>query len=87
MTCSHCVDSVKNSLSKITGISNVNVDLASGKVQYSGDANLNDLNIYGDFAFKGKTCPVILDSPLNCKFIISQAFANTIYDKAEKYLI
>ena len=42
MTCSHCVDSVKNSLSKITGVSNINVDLASGKVQYSGDDNLND---------------------------------------------
>jgi len=36
MTCSHCTDSVKNTLLKLDGIENVNVDLDSGEVIVSG---------------------------------------------------
>ena len=42
MTCSHCVDSVKNSLIKIGGISHVDVDLATGQVQYSSNKDVQD---------------------------------------------
>ena len=42
MTCSHCVDSVKNSLVKIGGISHVDVDLATGRVQYSSNKDVQD---------------------------------------------
>ena len=37
MTCSHCGDSVSNSLKKIKGISNVSVDYESGLAQYSSN--------------------------------------------------
>jgi copper ion binding protein len=37
MSCRHCVASVTESLEKIDGISNVQVDLSSGTVTYDGD--------------------------------------------------
>jgi len=40
MTCSHCVESVKNSLNKIKEISDLVVDLDSGLVQYSSEDDL-----------------------------------------------
>ena len=40
MTCSHCADSVSNSLKKIKGISNVNVDFESGLIQYSSSRDI-----------------------------------------------
>ena len=36
MTCSHCVDSVKKSLSKLKKITQINVELSSGKIEYKG---------------------------------------------------
>ena len=41
MTCSHCGDSVSNSLKKIKGISNVSVDYESGLVQYSSNQDIS----------------------------------------------
>ena len=41
MTCSHCGDSVLNSLKKIKGISNVSVDFESGLVQYSSNQDIS----------------------------------------------
>ena len=38
MTCSHCEESVKKNMLKIRGITNVNIDLSTGKIIYS-DAN------------------------------------------------
>ena len=35
MTCSHCEDSVRKNMLKIDGISNVNIDLSTGKIIYS----------------------------------------------------
>ena len=40
MTCSHCADSVKSSLLKIEGISDVDVYLESGLVKYSSSCNV-----------------------------------------------
>ena len=37
MTCSHCTESVKNTLLKLDGITDVQVDLDSGKVYIGGD--------------------------------------------------
>jgi len=35
MTCSHCEESVKKNLLKISNVSNVNIDLSTGKIVYS----------------------------------------------------
>ena len=37
MTCNHCVATVTDSLNKVNGIDNVEVDLSSGKAFYSGN--------------------------------------------------
>ena len=42
MTCSHCGDSVSNSLKKIKGISNVSVDYESGVAQYSSNKDISN---------------------------------------------
>lgn len=41
MTCSHCVESVTNELKKIKGVSDVSVELESGKVSISSDVQLD----------------------------------------------
>jgi copper chaperone CopZ len=38
MTCGHCVEAVSSELSKIPGISEVDVDLASGTVTVASEA-------------------------------------------------
>ena len=38
MTCGHCVKSVTEEVSKIEGVTRVDVDLASGKVTVESDA-------------------------------------------------
>ena len=35
MTCSHCDESVQKSMLNINGVSNVQIDLSTGKVLYS----------------------------------------------------
>jgi len=42
MTCSHCEESVKKSLLKIKGINDVSTNLSTGKIEYSGNSQLND---------------------------------------------
>lgn len=42
MSCQHCVKAVKNALSQIEGVSSVEVDLATKKVEVEGD-NLQDI--------------------------------------------
>jgi copper chaperone len=37
MTCSHCVDSVKKSLSKLKNIDQIDIELSSGKIEYRGN--------------------------------------------------
>ena len=37
MTCSHCVDSVTDEVSKIPGVTGVQVDLATGRVTVEAD--------------------------------------------------
>ena len=34
MTCNHCVDSIKKTLQKIKGLSDITIDLGSGRVQF-----------------------------------------------------
>lgn len=41
MTCGHCVQSVTEELSKISGVTDVKVELDSGKVDITSDAELN----------------------------------------------
>lgn len=42
MSCQHCVKAVKNALIQIEGVSSVEVDLATKKVEVEGD-NLQDI--------------------------------------------
>ncbi len=42
MTCGHCVKSVTEEVSKIDGVTNVDVDLASGRVTVQSDAPIDD---------------------------------------------
>jgi copper chaperone CopZ len=37
MTCSHCVNAVRSEISAIPGVTEVEVDLAAGKVMISAD--------------------------------------------------
>ena len=42
MTCNHCVDSVKKSLSKINGIENIDINLSDGKLTYSSSSDIGE---------------------------------------------
>ncbi len=46
MTCGHCVSSVTEELKKITGVSEVQVDLETGKVEITSSTDLaqNDIS-------------------------------------------
>lgn len=44
MTCNHCVATVTDSLTKVNGIDNVEVDLSSGKAFYSGNIDKSVIN-------------------------------------------
>lgn len=46
MTCGHCVSSVKAEVSKIDGVSDVDVDLESGKVTITSTADLDDAAVH-----------------------------------------
>lgn len=45
MTCGHCVNSVTEELSKLAGVTEVSVDLDSGKVEITSDADLDQAQI------------------------------------------
>ncbi|MFC5187714.1 heavy-metal-associated domain-containing protein [Actinomadura harenae] len=42
MTCGHCVGSVKQEVGSISGVSDVQVELASGKVTVTSESPLDD---------------------------------------------
>jgi len=42
MTCNHCVDSVKKSLSKINGIENIDINLSDGKLTYNSSSDIGE---------------------------------------------
>lgn len=42
MTCSHCVASVTEEISEIPGVTGVDVDLDSGRVEITSDAPVGD---------------------------------------------
>lgn len=42
MTCEHCVASVTEEVSAIPGVTAVDVDLASGRLEVTSDATLDD---------------------------------------------
>jgi copper chaperone len=42
MTCGHCVDSVKQEVGQIAGVTRVDADLASGQVTVSSDGPVDD---------------------------------------------
>jgi copper chaperone len=39
MTCDHCVNTVTNEVVKVDGVVDVNVDVANGKLEVTGDAD------------------------------------------------
>ncbi|GGK49000.1 copper ion binding protein [Nocardia camponoti] len=45
MTCGHCVSSVAEEIGKIDGVTSVNVDLASGRVEVTADAPIADADV------------------------------------------
>ncbi|MFE3075625.1 heavy-metal-associated domain-containing protein [Nocardia tengchongensis] len=45
MTCGHCVGSVQKEIGKIDGVTGVDVDLASGRVQIESAAPLTDADV------------------------------------------
>jgi copper chaperone len=45
MTCGHCVASVTEEVSKVDGVTNVDVDLASGQVTVTSDGPVDDAAI------------------------------------------
>ena len=42
MTCGHCVSSVTEEVSQLPGVTDVDVDLASGGLTVTGDAEVDD---------------------------------------------
>jgi copper chaperone len=42
MTCGHCVGTVKSEVGKIAGVTDVDVDLATGKVTVAGNAPIDE---------------------------------------------
>ena len=42
MTCGHCVNSVTEEVSQVPGVTDVNVDLATGGLSVTSDADVND---------------------------------------------
>ena len=42
MTCGHCVNSVTEEVSQVPGVTDVNVDLASGGLTVTSDADVDD---------------------------------------------
>ena len=42
MTCSHCVLSVREEISEVAGVQDVDVDLASGRVTVTGESVSDD---------------------------------------------
>ncbi|MBV7706776.1 heavy-metal-associated domain-containing protein [Nocardia nova] len=45
MTCGHCAASVQKEIGKIDGVTSVDVDLASGRVQVESAAPLTDAEV------------------------------------------
>ncbi|GAA3786255.1 heavy-metal-associated domain-containing protein [Sphaerisporangium flaviroseum] len=45
MTCGHCVSSVKEEVGEVPGVTGVEVDLGSGRVEVSGSGTLDDAAI------------------------------------------
>ena len=42
MTCGHCVNSVTEEVTQVPGVSEVNVDLASGGLTVTGEGDIDD---------------------------------------------
>lgn len=42
MTCSHCVASVREEVAEVAGVTDVHVDLASGRLTVAGDGFTDD---------------------------------------------
>ena len=47
MTCSHCVNSVSSEIRQIPGVTDVQVDLASGAVTVTSDQPVDDTAVAG----------------------------------------
>jgi copper chaperone CopZ len=45
MTCGHCVSAVTEELSRISGVSNVEIDLATGQVRVTSEAPLAESEV------------------------------------------
>jgi copper ion binding protein len=47
MTCGHCVSSVQEEVGQVHGVTDVEVDLATGLVTVTGDGPIDDAEIQG----------------------------------------
>ncbi|MER6974531.1 heavy-metal-associated domain-containing protein [Nocardioides sp. NPDC057767] len=45
MTCSHCVASVTEEVSEVSGVTDVDIDLATGRLTVTSDAPLDEASI------------------------------------------
>jgi copper chaperone len=55
MTCDHCVRAVTEELGKVAGVTNVAVDLVSGRVTVSGSGPVDDAAVRGAIEEAGYT--------------------------------
>jgi copper chaperone len=53
MTCEHCASAVRAEISKLPGVSGVDVDVAAGTVRISGDPLPGDAQLRGAVAEAG----------------------------------
>lgn len=57
MTCGHCVSSVREEVSEVTGVQSVEVDLSSGKLTVTADGQVDDAAIRRAVAEAGYEIP------------------------------
>ncbi|MEY9213155.1 heavy-metal-associated domain-containing protein [Thermobifida halotolerans] len=53
MTCGHCVSSVKEEIGELPGVTDVRVDLQSGRVEVDSETPLTDVQLRGAVAEAG----------------------------------
>jgi copper chaperone len=53
MTCGHCVESVKEEVGQVAGVTGVDVDLATGRLTVTGDGPVDEARVRGAVAEAG----------------------------------
>ena len=63
MTCGHCVNSVTEEVSQVPGVTGVDVDLASGGLTVTGDADVDDAAVRAAVAEAGYEVAAPVERP------------------------